>query len=262
MGLIFGLALSALSPMVVNSLTLPPISTERALILLEHGELTKLYGLLPWGSNYTFLVSVQDEEYEVPAIYKPRRGERPLWDFPAGTLCLRERAAFLVSEALGWCFVPPTVLRDGPQGFGSLQLYIPHDPDQHYFTFGGKYRSQLRRIALFDHVVNNADRKGGHCLVDQAGKVWAIDHGVCFSAQPKLRTVIWDFVGERIPRKLREDVRRLCRLLETDSTLLDTLRELLSEREIEALRHRAARLVESGVFPEPGPGRGYPWPPV
>lgn len=247
--------------MVADAVPFPSLSIERALILLECGKLTEVHGLLPWGSNYTFLITVRDEEYEVPAIYKPRRGERPLWDFPEGTLCLRERAAFLVSQALGWCFVPPTVLRNGPQGFGSLQLYIPHDPDLHYFTLGDRYKSQLRRIALFDHIVNNADRKGGHCLVDQSGKVWAIDHGVCFSAQPKLRTVIWDFAGERIPRKLREDVRRLCRELE-GGTLLDVLRELLSEREVDALRHRAVRLVESGIFPEPGPGRSHPWPPI
>jgi uncharacterized repeat protein (TIGR03843 family) len=247
--------------MADESLQPLPLTIERALILLERGTITRTHGLMPWGSNYTFVLGIRDDSAEALVVYKPRAGERPLWDFPEGTLCLRERAAFLVSEALDWRFVPPTVLREGPEGFGSLQLFIPHDPEQHYFTFGPELRPQLRRIALFDHLVNNADRKGGHCLLDESGNLWAIDHGVCFAAAPKLRTVIWDFAGEKIPRALRDDLRRLHAALK-GGELAEELSALLSEREIEALRRRAIHLAERAAFPEPGPGRSFPWPPV
>ena len=163
-------------------------------------------GLMPWGSNYTFLMQItnpqtkdlpEDDREDLLAVYKPRRGESPLWDFPNGTLCLREYAAGLVADALGWRIVPPTVLRDGENGFGSVQLFIENDPDQHYFTFKDDpdCRDQLQRICVFDLITNNADRKSGHCLRDMSGHVWAIDHGICFNADYKLRTVIWDFAS-------------------------------------------------------------------
>jgi uncharacterized repeat protein (TIGR03843 family) len=142
-----------------------------------------------------------------------------------------------------------------------VQLYVPHDPDQNYFTLGPRYRSQLARLSLFDHIVNNADRKGGHCLVGKDGHLWAIDHGICFHATPKLRTVIWDFAGQPITKSLLADVRLLCQEL-SGSALLDTLHGLLSRREIESLRCRVEQLAETGAYPEAGPGRNYPWPPV
>lgn len=235
--------------------------SERVLKLLREGKMCEARGLLPWSSNYTFLMSISDSELDRHAIYKPRRGERPLWDFPDGTLCQREVAAYLISEALKWHIVPPTVLRDGPHGMGSVQLYIEHDPEENYFTLHPKSRPQLMRIALFDHLVNNADRKGGHCLLDEDGKLWAIDHGICFHTQPKLRTVIWDFAGEPIPAQLRQTLEHLCEAL-SSSEVSRPLEKLLSRAEIDALMRRAEQLVESGTYPHPGPGRNYPWPPV
>ncbi len=238
----------------------PPIPTRRALRLLRGGALKETHGLIPWSSNYTFLMGIADDELSALVIYKPREGERPLWDFPTGSLCQREQAAFLVSEALGWGIVPPTVLRDGPHGFGVVQLFIPHDPEQNYFTLARTHQAQFRRIALFDHIVNNADRKGGHCLLDEKGQIWAIDHGICFHAEPKLRTVIWDFQGQSIPPALLEDVQQLRGKLGGD--LHEALCELLTPAEVEALGNRIDALLESGVFPQPGPGPNYPWPPV
>lgn len=233
----------------------------RALDLLRKGTLVPAHGLLPWGSNYTFLTRVADGALETLAIYKPRRGERPLWDFPDGTLCQRETAAFLVSETLGWHIVPPTVLRDGPQGMGMVQLYVEHDPDKHYFTFGPEFRPQLQRIALFDHLINNADRKGGHCLLDAFGGIWAIDHGICFHTQPKLRTVIWDFAGEAIPATLINDLRKFMNRL-GDHRFVQEMAQFLNTSEIQTLCLRGERLIGAGIYPEPGPGRQYPWPPI
>jgi len=229
--------------------------------LLLSGDLRETHGILPWGSNYTFLMSICRDEAEALAIYKPRRGERPLWDFPDGTLCQREVAAYVVSEALSWHIVPPTVLRGGPQGVGMVQSFIEHDPDQHYFTFGRQHRSQLQVIALFDFIVNNADRKGGHCLLDSSGTIWAIDHGICFHTQPKLRTVIWDFADQRIPSELVDDMTTLLDRPGREGTAR-ALRELLSQAEIAAVFKRIEGLVRTKRYPEPGPGRQYPWPPV
>lgn len=233
-------------------------------------------GILPWSSNYSFLVRVCDEGIELPAVYKPRRGERPLWDFRPGTLCLRERAAFLVSEALGWSLVPPTVLREGAHGLGSVQLFIEHDPERHYFTIEGEpaYRSQLQKMVLMDVLINNADRKGGHVLLEggqDAGKtavtqperVWGIDHGICFHADYKLRTVIWEFAGETVPAALRDDLANVQpKLARGDSSLRQELCELLADDELLSMERRLDKLLRSGVFPNPGPGRHYPWPPV
>jgi uncharacterized repeat protein (TIGR03843 family) len=241
-----------------NSLAL---SSERALKLLREGELQEAHGLLPWSSNYTFLMRIADSEMEALAVYKPRRGERPLWDFPDGTLCQREVAAYLVSEALGWHIVPPTLLRDGPHGPGSVQLFVGHDPEQNYFNFEPEIRPQLMRVALLDQLINNADRKGGHCLLDLRGQIWAIDHGICFHTQPKLRTVIWDFAGEAIPETLLNNVRDLCALL-SETDLSRPLSKLLNRAEMDALQRRADQTIDGGAFCSPGPGRNYPWPPV
>lgn len=240
------------------------LSTAETLKLLEEGAL-ETEGLISWGSNYTFLARVCHRRRELNAIYKPRKGERPLWDFTPGTLCLRERAAFLVSEGLGWELVPPTVLRDGPHGWGSVQRFIEHDPDEHYFTIQGEeqYASQLQRIVLFDLLVNNADRKGGHVLVDGDGRLWSIDHGICFHSDYKLRSVIWEFAGEPIPEQFVHDLERFeeC-LADEEDGLAEQVDNLLNEREKEALRQRLARLLKQERFPQPGPGRHYPWPPV
>lgn len=235
---------------------------EEALELLEEGNL-ELDGLISWGSNYTFLGTVCRETSTLDVIYKPRKGERPLWDFPAGTLCLRERAAFLISEILEWNLVPPTVLRDGPHGWGSVQQFIEHDPDTHYFSIQGQYQFQLQQIVLFDLLVNNADRKGGHVLLDENDHLWSIDHGICFHAEHKLRTVIWEFAGKPIPSQQTEALHRLQeQLRDNSSALIQQLKELLSEREMQALQQRLRRLLAQPTFPHPGPGRHYPWPPV
>jgi hypothetical protein len=218
-------------------------------------------GLVPWGSNYTFLVNICEGPLTLQAIYKPQRGERPLWDFEAGTLCLRERAAYLLALALGWQLVPPTILREGPHGYGSVQLFIEHDPDANYFTFEGQFPEQMQQIQLLDVVINNADRKGGHILLDADQRLWAIDHGVCFHAQYKLRSVVWEYAGLPVADPLLADLRQLQIILSDGADpLRKELQTLLTNREMAALGTRVARLLESRIFPEPGPGRPYPWP--
>ncbi len=231
---------------------------------LSRGEIQEDHGVLPWGSNYAYLLSVSDDERTLLAVYKPQRGERPLWDFAQGTLCYREVAAFLVSEALGWQIVPPTVLRGGPYGLGSMQFFINHDPEVNYFTpFPPECLPQLQRFAAFDYVINNADRKGGHCLLDAQGHLWGIDHGISFHVQHKLRTVIWDFAGQPVPEGVLRDLRQLCDTLsDIQSPVMQALGELISPREIVALRRRAERMVTTCEFVLPGPGPNSPWPPV
>ncbi len=240
----------------------PELTQRKALELLTEGEITELFGYFSWGSNYTFLVKISRGEQAAYAVYKPIKGERTLWDFARGTLALRERAAFLIDEALGWELVPATVLTDGPLGPGSVQVYIEHDPEENYFTFGDAHAEQLRRVVLLDLIINNADRKGGHCLLDANGKIWAIDHGICFHAEPKLRTVIWDFAGQAIPEKLIDAVKGLKSKLEDQQRLRKQLGELLCVEEIEALVERVGEIGEMKQFPFPGPNHIIPWPPV
>jgi hypothetical protein len=225
---------------------------------LREGDLEVL-GLLPRSSNYTFLVDVNGTPERTLAVYKPRAGEAPLWDFPQGTLCDREVAAYELAEALGWPWVPPTVLRDGPHGEGSVQLFVRFEPEKHYLTMRDERPDDFRHIALFDVVANNADRKSGHCLLSTDGRVFAIDHGVCFHDEPKLRTVVWDFVGEEVPDSMAEDLGRVAGELE-GGELGDRLGRLLHPTEVRALERRLAELLEEGRFPAPGPGRPYPWP--
>ena len=239
--------------------TRPPDDSD-VIALLERGDLEVL-GLLPRASNFTFLARVRDGKEQTLAVYKPRSGEAPLWDFEEGTLAAREVAAFVVAEALGWPWVPPTVLRDAPHGPGSVQRFVAFDQDQHYLTMLNERPDEFRRIALFDLVANNADRKSGHCLLAEDGRIFVVDHGVCFHEQPKLRTVIWDFVGEPIPEDLRTDLRALERNLAADP-FRGRLERLLTSAEIDAMARRVTGLVTSGRFPEPGPGRPYPWPVV
>jgi hypothetical protein len=237
------------------------VSAERVTKLLTQGELTPV-GLLPGASNDTFLATIADGEIETYAVYKPRHGEAPLWDFPDGTLYLREMAAYVVSRALGWEMVPPTVVRDGPMGTGMVQLFIDHDPTEHYLTLAPAYPDVFRRVAAFDVVINNTDRKSGHCLLQRGSdRIWIVDHGVAFHAQPKLRTVIWEYAGERIPNEVLADLTRLAGGLDA-GPLRDELRGLLEGDEVDAVRRRLEALLRSQTYPEPGPGRPYPWPPV
>ena len=239
-----------------------PISLQALLTLMQEGTL-EIQGLLPQGSNYTFFAIISDGAQRTFGVYKPTRGEQPLWDFPEETLAFREVAAFLVSEALGWCFVPPTVYRtEGPHGSGSLQFYVQAQPESHYFTLKDEEKAELRRVALFDLLINNADRKGGHVFKDTSGKVWLIDHGICFHAQPKLRTVIWDFAGQSIPDDLLADVKEFRLRLDTDKSLRTAINTLLDPLEVSALRRRADKLLATREYPSPGSGRSYPWPPL
>jgi hypothetical protein len=224
-----------------------------ALARLVEDELT-VEGRLPWSSNLTFLVSVGDGGMQ--AVYKPLQGEQPLWDFPGG-LYRREVAAYALSEALGWGLVPPTVAREeGPFGEGSLQLFVAADYQQHYFTLleEEQFEGVLRTMCAFDVVANNADRKSGHVLRGSDDRLWGIDHGLCFHPSPKLRTVIWDFAGDEVPEAVLADVEQLV----TD--LPDMLGHLLTGDECGELIDRAARLVRTGVFPQPDSDRPYPWP--
>ena len=235
-------------------------SDAQTLSLLERGKL-EILGLLPRASNFTFLARVNDGPEQILAVYKPRSGEAALWDFEEGTLAAREVAAFVVADALGWPWVPPTVLREGPQGLGSVQRFVAFDPDKHYLTMQRDHPDAFRRIALFDVVANNADRKSGHCLIAEDGRIFVVDHGVCFHEEPKLRTVIWDFVGEPIPSDMARDLRSLQERLRS-GPLRARLGDLLTGREVDATADRAAALIEAGCFPEPGPGRPFPWPVV
>jgi uncharacterized repeat protein (TIGR03843 family) len=222
------------------------------------GEL-EILGLMPAASNYTFLARVKGDA-ETLVVYKPRRGETPLWDFEQGTLCQREVAAHLVAQAAGWGFVPSTVLADGPLGPGSVQLFIDHDPSVTAFKLAGKCERELRQIAVFDLIANNADRKAGHVFIDASGAVWGVDHGLCFHPEPKLRTVLWDYVGNPIPEEDLEAVENLRHAVEDRK--IPRLEELLFPEEIKALKVRAEWVLEQRAFPPPGRGRAYPWPPI
>ncbi len=245
---------------------------EEAAGYLHRSELT-VVGRLPWSSNLTFLVALEGSEGAVTgtggpddpeagpallhAVYKPASGEQSLWDFPDG-LYRREVAAYVLSEALGWGLVPPTVERhDGPFGAGSLQLFVDADYEQHYFTLfdEGGCEDVLVTMCAFDIAANNADRKSGHVLFGDGGRLWGIDHGLCFHRQPKLRTVIWDFADQPVPPRLLVDLQRVA------SDLPEALDRLLDEAEREAIVERIDRLLHTGTFPEPlGDRPPYPWP--
>ena len=212
--------------------------------------------LMPTGSNYTFITSVALEGRECPAIYKPKEGEAPLWDFPQGTLYKREYAAYLLSQGLRWNLVPQTVIRDGAYGVGAVQLFVTQEQGANYFTLREEYASQVQNIALFDLVANNADRKAGHCIKGADGRIWSIDHGLTFHALPKLRTVIWDFAGQAIPQELLKDLKALAQ----PSELMARLSEVLEPQEITALEARAQGLLASPSFPSPRSYHDLPWP--
>jgi uncharacterized repeat protein (TIGR03843 family) len=224
--------------------------------LLVEGEI-EIEGRMPWSSNVTLLVTLRHGAREGKAIYKPHRGERPLWDFPDG-LYQREVACYALSSWLGWDLVPATIIRrDGPMGVGSLQRFVDADYDEHYFTLfeDESTHDQLQRLCVFDLLANNTDRKGGHCLLDRDGHIWAIDNGLSFHREFKLRTVIWEFGGEPIPEPILDGVRRLDDLGPPPALAL-----LLDTFELDALRTRAAAILAEPCFPVDATGRRYPWP--
>ena len=225
--------------------------------LLSDGDI-EVIGRMPWSSNQTFLVNVRSNGHHTQAVYKPERGERPLWDFPPG-LWRREVATYLLAERLGWHVVPPTVIRhdDAPFGAGSLQFLVLADYNEHYFTLRDTpaHRRALEELCVLDLLANNTDRKGGHVLVDRHDRIWGVDHGLNFHSEFKLRTVLWDFAGQPIPRTLVDAV---CVWLEEG--LGDDLASLLDPFERDALLTRAQAVVRSGTFPHDPTGRRHPWP--
>jgi uncharacterized repeat protein (TIGR03843 family) len=223
--------------------------------LLARGAIA-VKGRLPWASNATFLVEVTGKRGRTLGVYKPQRGERPLWDFPRG-LHRREVAAYRLSETLGWGLVPPTLEREGPYGPGSLQLFVDAEFEEHYFTLRERpeHRPALARLCAFDLLANNADRKSGHCLLGRDGRLYAIDNGLCFHAEPKLRTVVWDFAGEPVPAEVRTEASRLA-----TKGLPRPLAELLAPEERAALLGRARALGAAERFPQDPTGMRYPWP--
>ncbi len=224
--------------------------------VLREGTL-EIVGRMPWSSNATFLARVSDDhDNALLAIYKPRDGERPLWDFAEGTLCEREVAACVLSDLLSWSLVPDTVLRDGPLGIGSVARFYDHDPEQHYFEIFNAHQDTFRRFAAFDVIANNTDRKGGHVILDERDHIWGIDHGVCFHEHPKLRTVIWEFAGSAIPNDLLVDIDRIMPLIAASE-----LATLLAPSELAAMQARIARLLRTKRFPmTTGDYRDHPWP--
>ena len=256
-------------------------------------------GLHPGGSNYVFVVRLTDpekyrpengdeiapsssgpggpderpirpdevdEDASIYGIYKPRAGERPLRDFPEGTLHYRERAAYLVSRELGWPRIPPTVIRDGPHGEGSVQLFIDaaesSGAGDDFFSLRDERLDDFKDIAMFDALVHNADRKGGSCIVSEDGRLWAIDHGLTFNQFARRRTVMFEFNGTRYPDKLLGDVESLIVTLESGGELDAELLKLLERSEIDEIVTRAREMIEFGHYPVLDPDANVPWPMV
>jgi hypothetical protein len=236
---------------------------KKVLTALREGEMT-VTGQFMQSSNYTFLSQVKYLDMKFKAVYKPQKGETPLWDFPKGTLGKREVAAYLLSEYLGWDLVPPTILRrKAPLGRGALQVFVDNDPNRHYFSFDEKTRLRLKPTMLFDLMINNADRKGGHILLDAEDHLWLIDHGTCFHSEFKLRSVIWDFSGQTIPGPLLSDLQRLEKDLAENGNIKKELLHLLSKSELDALQQRIAILQQLKTFPFPDKNRRtIPWTPL
>jgi uncharacterized repeat protein (TIGR03843 family) len=276
-------------------MSLPPPSTQeevaRVLDLLTFGEI-EIEGRLVDASNLALLGQLELDGVQTQVIYKPVRGERPLWDFPDGTLAAREAAAFVLSAVGGWDLVPPTVLRDGPLGPGSVQLWVDVVEDASRGlvdlvtpaelrpgwlpVFEGQLSDgtavvvahadtpELASVAVFDMVINNADRKGSHLVLDQQGSLWGFDHGLSCHVEPKLRTVLWGWVGQPLPAGELARLERLSGWLSTPTSPASrTLEVLLSPSEVEAVSRRVGTLLDGGRFPEPGSrGPAVPWPPL
>lgn len=232
-----------------------PIANGLAETILREGELDIL-GQMPWSSNATLLCDVEYDGQIVQAVYKPHQGENPLWDFPSG-LYRREVACYELAKAIGWDLVPPTVLIDGPVGPGSLQLFIPCDFSQHYLTMNDEpqFEAVFQQLTAFDMVANSTDRKSGHVLIGHDGQIWAIDNGLSFHVEFKLRTVLWDYAGDVIPDDIRDDLIGLA-----ERGLGDDLEALLDEGEADAAIQRARILINEGRFPVDHSGRRWPWP--
>lgn len=240
-------------------MTPAPLSEDDALQLLHNSEITASK-LIPWGSNYSFAVALETADgREQLAVYKPRAGEAPLYDFPEGTLYLREVASYELSRWLGWDIVPPTVVRDGPHGIGSVQLYVEPMAESEEWDprrFWGRPALDIERLVLFDHIANNADRKLSHCLRDVRGRVWGIDHGLTFNETPKLRTALWQFVGAKIHESLCAD---LSRLTAQEADARARLAPYLSRDELDALMRRVERFRAMGHYPQLNPRRNVPY---
>jgi uncharacterized repeat protein (TIGR03843 family) len=235
------------------------LELDDALRLLREGEL-EIEGRLVDASNATLYCSATLDGVTAAVVYKPVRGERPLWDFPDGTLAGREVSAYLVSQATGWDVVPPTVLRDGPFGTGMCQLWIDVDDSVDLGELARSDRPDLRRMAVFDAMVNNADRKGGHLLPTPAGHVYGVDHGVCFSTEDKLRTLLWQWRGLGLSEQALDVLGRV--RAELEGPLAEALCEHLTVREVRAAAARIDRLMGTGCFPMPSPDwPAIPWPP-
>lgn len=238
-----------------------PIDDDAALAMLGQSEITATK-LIPWGSNYTFAVALEGTEganaaTQQLAIYKPRAGEAPLWDFPTGTLYQREHAAYVLSRLLGWRIVPPTIVRGGPHGIGSVQLYIePMSEHSDDYDFWGRQAEEIERLVVFDMIANNADRKLTHCLVDHTGHVWGIDHGLTFNTEPKLRTVLWQFCDTEISPGLLADLRTL---VTRRDVVMSSLCGSLAEDEIAVFFARLEALIALGKHPPLDPRRNVPY---
>src|SRR4051812_457864 len=236
-----------------------PIGDVESRLLLCEG-LIDLEGRMLDASNVTLVGAIRTGTLEAEGVYKPVAGERPLWDFPDGTLAGREVSAALVSEATGWRIVPPTVLRDGPFGPGMVQLWMDGDASVDLAAFVRRDHPGLRRMAVFDAVVNNADRKGGHIIPMPDGHVHGVDHGICFSVDPKLRTLLWRWAG----KPLTDEAVQVLEKLQADllGDLGEALHEHLTRREVRRTRQRVAELLRTGRHPEPsGDWPALPWPP-
>ncbi|HCE77167.1 MAG TPA: hypothetical protein DEP04_11120 [Dehalococcoidia bacterium] len=242
-----------------------PLPEKKILYLDENEALTHITNgevigghTMPWGSNYTFLLWIAVEENQcIRAIYKPRDGEKPLRDFPSGTLYKREQAAYELSKLLKWPNIPLTVVRDGPYGVGSMQLYLDCDPRTTYFDMRDTSSDDLFPVAVFDLLVNNADRKAGHCLLDATNNIWSIDHGLTFHSSFKMRTVMLEYCGREIPKQLVTDMKNLSDSFTQKSQILETL---INQEEIQALQNRLAQIIETPMMPILDPNVNIPWP--
>ena len=218
-------------------------------------------GLHPGGSNYVFVVRLADADEEIYGIYKPAAGERPLRDFPYGTLHNRELSAYVVADALGWPAVPPTVVREGPHGVGSVQLFIDADFTKHYFNLRDERLDDYLPIAMFDVLVNNADRKGGACLLDADEQLWAVDHGLTFNPLARRRTVMFEFNGMPYSDDTLHGLDRFVATLDdTNSELRVSLTDTLDDHEIDSLVRRGKEMLVDRSFPLLDPDWNVPWP--
>lgn len=236
------------------------LSESDALPFLQSGEIIGGHRM-PWSSNYTFLVWIDIEPGKyLQAIYKPRNGEKPLWDFPSGTLYKREYASFLLSRILGWPNVPLTFVREGPYGIGSIQLFIECDPQVTYFDLVADRSDELECLAVFDLIVNNADRKAGHCIMGADRRIWSIDHGLTFHIAFKLRTVMTEFWGVPIRKSLLNDMEALMKRFESQDAVMSDLSHYVEPQELQAMSRRIVAMLENPVLPQLDIHQNIPWP--